>query len=130
MKTELLFKDRPSGELIPLKILIIGKSGSGKNTLAEMFTESNPFLVAESHDFYDPNEANICVGCPDQEALDQAIAAQSFTHIFWVEAGNRTHDGETNLTCQPFSMIIVDNTLGLGHLFEEAGYCMSMMGVT
>ena len=128
MKTKLLFKDRPTGELIPLKILVLGPEGSGKKTLVEMFTESNAFLQAESYENYDPEEDNICVGCPSQELLDHAFATQQFTHVFWVDDGGN-NSGETNLACDPFNMILVDNSQDLAHLFVEAQYCMQMMGL-
>lgn len=128
MKTKLLFKDRPTGELVPLKILVLGPEGSGKKTLVEMFTESNAFLQAESYEHYDPAEDNICVGCPSQEMLDYAFATQQFTHVFWVDAGPRVI-GESNLACDPFNMILVDNSQSLEYLFGEAQYCLSMMGL-
>ena len=128
MKTKLLFKDRPTGELIPLKVMVIGADGAGKNTLVEMFTESNPYLQAESYEHYDADEDNICVGCPSQELLDHAFATQQFTHIFWVDAGGRT-EGETNLMCDPFNMVLVDNSQDRETLFMEAQYCMQMMGL-
>jgi len=114
----LMFNDKSRKEMVPLKVLILGAEGSGKKTFAEELMKVEGFVRGDN--------IHVDVGPVVAEVL---LNNGTVTHVFWIEAGHRVDKGDYPIECDPYRMIIVDNTLSLEHLKEEANYCKEMMGI-
>ena len=131
-KEPLMFYDKVKKELTPLRVLVIGKDGAGKKTFVNRLHELHPGFISQVFGEGDMSDVNVVIGAPDQKGLDYVMEREYFTHVFWVDDGarvQREEDYKYELSFDPHRMVLVDNSLGLEHLYEEVGYTMLMMGL-
>jgi predicted ATPase len=134
--SELKFYDRVEKTSAPVRILILGARGAGKNTFLQLLKELNPRFEGvryENARKEGREDYNVCVGVPDQDTLDEIRSHNVITHKFWIDSGDRVEQEEGyeyDIQCDPHRMIIVDNS-GTIEDFKafEVKFCYEMLNI-
>lgn len=127
---ELMFHDKALNRAVPARILVIG--GSGKKTFCKLMKQHDDRLEYFTFSDEAPNGElpPVMVDIVNEDVYMQLRAMNFFTHVFYVDRGGvSAQDDNSPVSFNPHEMILVDNSLGLDHLEEEAGYCVSLMNL-